>query len=468
MGMDTHALSEPCFISALEVLAANHVTTMIAADGGYTPTPVISHAILSHNRKNKENKADGIVITPSHNPPEDGGFKYNPPNGGPADTQITKWVEERANELMADGNKAVRRMLYEKALSADTTHKYDFVSPYVNDLADVLDLDIVARAGISLGVDPMGGSGVAYWEPIAEKYKLKLTLVNPQVDPTFGFMTLDKDGKVRMDCSSPYAMAGLLKLKDNFDLAFGNDPDADRHGIVTPDGGLMNPNHYLSVAIWYLFQYRKQWPKSAAVGKTLVSSSMIDRVAVHLNRKLYEVPVGFKWFVSVLLDGTCAFGGEESAGASFLRKDGVVWSTDKDGLILNLLAAEILAVTGKSPSQLYHGLIQQFGEPFYERLDAPANMAQKAVLSKLSPEQIAAKELAGEPIEARMTQAPGNNAQIGGLKIVTANGWFAARPSGTEEIYKIYTESFKGAEHLKQIQTEAKQIVADTFATAGV
>ncbi len=468
MGMDTHALSEPCFISALEVLAANKVETMIAADGGYTPTPVISHAILTHNRTIKKGVADGIVITPSHNPPEDGGFKYNPPNGGPADTQITQWVQARANALMADQNRAVQRIRYEKALLSTTTHKYDYISPYVADLATVIDLKSIASAGISIGVDPMGGSGVAYWAPIADAYGLKLTVVNPQVDPTFGFMTLDKDGKVRMDCSSAYAMAGLLKLKDQFDLAFGNDPDTDRHGIVTPDGGLMNPNHYLSVAIWYLFQHRSDWSKTAAVGKTLVSSSMIDRVAADLKRNLYEVPVGFKWFVTVLLDGTCAFGGEESAGASFLRKDGQPWSTDKDGIILNLLAAEILAKTGKTPSELYRGLTEKFGEPLYERIDAPANAAQKQILAKLSPDKIAAQELAGEPIQARLTEAPGNGAAIGGVKIVTRNGWFAARPSGTEEIYKIYTESFNGPEHLRQIQAEAQQIVSDTFAASRV
>ncbi len=468
MGKDTHALSEPCFISALEVLAANQVVTMIDGDGGFTPTPVISHAILSYNRSSRKGMADGIVITPSHNPPEDGGFKYNSTNGGPADTEITKWVQDRANELMANGNRGVLRVTYEKALNAGTTHKHDFITPYVEDLANVVDLAAVSQAGVSIGVDPMGGSGVAYWEPIAQRYKLNLTVVNPRIDPTFGFMTFDKDGKIRMDCSSPYAMAGLLKFKDQYDLAFGNDPDADRHGIVTPDGGLMNPNHYLSAAIWYLFQHRKEWSRGAAVGKTLVSSNMIDRVANHLKRDLYEVPVGFKWFVTVLLDGTCAFGGEESAGASFLRKNGQAWSTDKDGLILNLLAAEILAVTGKSPFAIYRGLTEQFGEPLYERMDAPASAAQKAVLSKLSPEKITAQELAGEPIDARLTAAPGNGAKIGGLKIVTQNGWFAARPSGTEEIYKIYTESFKGPEHLKQIQTEAQQIVADTFTAAGV
>lgn len=468
LGKDTHALSEPCFISALEVLAANQVKTMIAADNDYTPTPVISHAILSHNRTQGKSPADGIVITPSHNPPEDGGFKYNPPNGGPADTRITKWVQERANLIMSDGNKAVQRIIYEKALSKETTKRYDYVKPYVRNLEQVVDLDAVAKAGVSIGVDPMGGSAVNYWDPISDLYHLNLKVVNPYVDPTFGFMTMDKDGKIRMDCSSAYAMAGLLSLKDNFDIAFGNDPDADRHGIVTPDGGLMNPNHYLSVAIWYLFSHRKEWPDTAAVGKTLVSSSIIDRVAGHLKRNLYEVPVGFKWFVPVLLDGTCAFGGEESAGASFLRKDGLPWSTDKDGIILNLLAAEILAVTGKSPSALYRGLTKQFGAPLYERIDAPATTAQKAVLSKLAPEKISAKELAGEPIEKRLTTAPGNGADIGGLKIVTPNGWFAARPSGTEEIYKIYTESFKGPEHLARIQIEAKEIVAATFAAAGV
>ena len=468
IGKDTHALSEPCFISAVEVLAANQVTTMIAADGGYTPTPVISHAILTHNRRKSKGVADGIVITPSHNPPEDGGFKYNPPSGGPADTQITKWVQERANRLMSNKNKDVRRMVYEKALASSTTHKYDYVTPYVQDLAQVVDLDAVSKAGVSIGVDPMGGSAVNYWEPIRDHYGLNLTVVNLKVDPTFGFMTVDKDGKIRMDCSSAYAMAGLLNLKDNFDLAFGNDPDADRHGIVTPDGGLMNPNHYLSVAIEYLFSHRKEWHQTAAIGKTLVSSSMIDRVAGRLKRKLYEVPVGFKWFVSVLLNGTCAFGGEESAGASFLRKDGLPWSTDKDGIILNLLAAEIVAVTGKSPSLRYHDLTEEFGAPLYERIDAPAGAAQKRVLSQLTPEKIAAEELAGDPIKASLTTAPGNGVDIGGVKIITPNGWFAARPSGTEEIYKIYTESFKGPDHLARIQAEAKEIVAATFAAAGV
>ena len=468
IGKDTHALSEPCFISALEVLAANQVITMIAADGGYTPTPVISHAILTYNRRKSKGVADGIVITPSHNPPEDGGFKYNPPSGGPADAQITKWVQERANQLMSNKNKDVKRIIYEKALASPTINKYDYMTPYVQDLAQVVDLDAVSKAGVSIGVDPLGGSAVNYWEPIRDRYGLNLTVVNLKVDPTFGFMTIDKDGKIRMDCSSAYAMAGLLNLKDNFDLAFGNDPDADRHGIVTPDGGLMNPNHYLSVAIEYLFSHRKEWPQTAAIGKTLVSSSMIDRVADRLNRKLYEVPVGFKWFVSVLLDGTCAFGGEESAGASFLRKDGSPWSTDKDGIILNLLAAEMLAVTGKSPSLHYHDLTEEFGAPLYERIDAPAGAAQKRVLSQLSPQNIAAEELAGDPIKASLTAAPGNGAAIGGVKIITQNGWFAARPSGTEEIYKIYTESFKGPDHLALIQTEAKEIVAATFAAAGV
>jgi phosphoglucomutase len=377
-------------------------------------------------------------------------------------------VQERANQLMSNKNKDVKRIIYEKALASPTINKYDYMTPYVQDLAQVVDLDAVSKAGVSIGVDPLGGSAVNYWEPIRDRYGLNLTVVNLKVDPTFGFMTIDKDGKIRMDCSSAYAMAGLLNLKDNFDLAFGNDPDADRHGIVTPDGGLMNPNHYLSVAIEYLFSHRKEWPQTAAIGKTLVSSSMIDRVADRLNRKLYEVPVGFKWFVSVLLDGTCAFGGEESAGASFLRKDGSPWSTDKDGIILNLLAAEMLAVTGKSPSLHYHDLTEEFGAPLYERIDAPAGAAQKRVLSQLSPQNIAAEELAGDPIKASLTAAPGNGAAIGGVKIITQNGWFAARPSGTEEIYKIYTESFKGPDHLALIQTEAKEIVAATFAAAGV
>jgi phosphoglucomutase len=466
LGMDTHALSESCFVSALEVLAANGVETMIQPDGGYTPTPAISHAILVENRK-KAALADGIIITPSHNPPEDGGFKYNPPHGGPADTQVTRWVQDRANALLADANRNVQRMPIERALKAASTHQHDYVGPYVDDLCNVLDMEAIRSAGLKIGVDPMGGAGVGFWQPIAERYNFPLTVVNPRVDATFGFMTLDKDGKIRMDCSSPYAMARLVDLKDSFDIAFGNDPDADRHGIVTADAGLMNPNHYLAVAIGYLFGRRPAWRKDAAVGKTLVSSSMIDRIAAHLKKRLLEVPVGFKWFVPGLGDGSCGFGGEESAGASFLRKDGTAWTTDKDGILLNLLAAEIMAVTQRSPGELYRSYASRFGDPVYERIDAPATVAQKAVLSKLSPEMIAAATLAGEPILAKLTHAPGNRAPIGGLKDVTENGWFAARPSGTEEIYKIYAESFKGWEHLKQIQQEAQAMVSAAFAAAG-
>ncbi len=463
VGMDTHALSEPAFCTALEVLAANGVETFIQAGRGYTPTPVISHAILTYNRGRTPGLADGIVITPSHNPPEDGGFKYNPPEGGPADTETTGWIQDRANEILRGGLRHVRRVPFERALRADTTHEYDYVMPYVDDLANVLDMRTIAEARLKVGVDPLGGAGVAYWDPIAERYGLDLAVVNRRVDPTFSFMTVDWDGKVRMDCSSPYAMAGLIGLKDQFDVAFGNDPDYDRHGIVTPGAGLMNPNHYLAVAIWYLFQHRPNWSRDAAVGKTLVSSSMIDRVAQSIGRKLCEVPVGFKWFVDGLLDGSYGFGGEESAGASFLRKDGTVWTTDKDGIILDLLAAEIAAVTGRDPGEHYQVLEARFGSPVYERTDAPANDAQKAVLKGLSPEMVEADRLAGEPILAKLTRAPGNGAPIGGLKVVTENGWFAARPSGTEAVYKVYAESFKGAEHLRQIQREAQAIVAAAF-----
>lgn len=466
LGMDTHALSEACFVTALEVLAANGVETMIQPDGGYTPTPVISHAILVENRKNTA-LADGIIITPSHNPPEDGGFKYNPPHGGPADTLVTRWVQDRANALLKDANRKVKRMPIERALKAATTHLHDFVGPYVDDLCNVLDMQAIRSAGLKIGVDPLGGSGVGFWQPIAEKYNLSITVVNPRVDATFGFMTLDKDGKIRMDCSSPYAMARLVDIKDSFDIAFGNDPDADRHGIVAPDTGLMNPNHYLAVAIGYLFSYRPDWRKEAAVGKTLVSSSMIDRICSHLNKPLLEVPVGFKWFVPGLGDGSCGFGGEESAGASFLRFNGTAWTTDKDGILMNLLAAEIMAKTESSPGELYRGYTRKFGDPVYERMDAPATAAQKAILSKLSPDMITAATLAGDPILAKLTHAPGNREPISGLKVVTQNGWFAARPSGTEEIYKIYTESFKGWEHLKKIQEEAQAIVSATFAAAG-
>lgn len=468
LGIDTHALSEPSSATALEVLAANGIDVMIQEDLGYTPTPVISHAILVYNRGRSTAPADGIVITPSHNPPEDGGFKYNPPRGGPADTQITRWVEERANELLKAGNNGVKRILYEKALTASTTHRHDYIRPYLEDLRNIIEMEAIRSAGLRIGVDPMGGAAVEFWQPMAEMYGLDIHVVNPAVDPTFGFMTVDKDGKIRMDCSSPYAMAGLIRLKDQYDIAFGNDPDCDRHGIVTRSVGLMNPNHYLSVAIWYLFQNRPGWSRDAAVGKTLVSSSMIDRVAGHLGRRLSEVPVGFKWFVEGLIDGSYGFGGEESAGASFLRKDGTVWTTDKDGMIMDLLAAEITARTGRDPGEHYRELTEKFGSPIYERIDAVASMEQKAVLSKLSPDMITASTLAGEEILASLTKAPGNGASIGGLKVVTKNGWFAARPSGTEDIYKVYTESFKGKEHLRQIQEEALAIVSSTFAAAGV
>lgn len=468
IGMDTHALSEAAFTTALEVLAANGVELRIQEGGGYTPTPVISHAILTHNANGRGGRADGVVITPSHNPPEDGGFKYNPPTGGPAGTETTKRIQDRANEILVDGLKDVRRTTVGRARAADTTREVDFVHPYVNDLAAVVDVEAVAGSGLKIGADPMGGSGVAFWAPIAERYGIDIEVVNPAVDPTFGFMTVDKDGKIRMDCSSPYAMASLIELKDRFDVAFGNDSDFDRHGIVTKSGGLMNPNHYLSVAVDYLFRRRPDWPKGAAVGKTLVSSSMIDRVAGRLDRRLAEVPVGFKWFVNGLIDGSYGFGGEESAGASFLRMDGRVWTTDKDGIIMDLLAAEITAVTGRDPSEHYRALENRFGSPVYERIDAPATRDQKTVLKDLTPDQVDAEELAGEPIRAKLTRAPGNDAPIGGLKVVTENGWFAARPSGTEDVYKIYTESFRGEEHLKQIQEEAQSIVQNAFREAGL
>lgn len=468
LGMDTHALSEPAMMSAVEVFAANEATIVLQAGRGYTPTPVISHAILTFNRGRSGGLADGVVITPSHNPPDDGGFKYNPPEGGPADTATTHAVQNRANAILRDGLREVVRMPFARALKADGTVMRDYVMPYVNDLDAVVDLAAVATAGLKIGVDPMGGAAVAYWEPIAERYGLDITVVNPIVDPTFSFMTLDKDGKIRMDCSSPYAMAGLIGLKDQFDIAFGNDPDVDRHGIVTPSAGLLNPNHYLAVAISYLFQNRPGWRADAAVGKTLVSSSMIDRVTASLGRRLAEVPVGFKYFVDGLLDGSYGFGGEESAGASFLRKDGTVWTTDKDGIIMDLLAAEITATTGRDPGQHYAALEAEFGRSVYQRLDAPANTAQRKALANLSPEMVHATELAGEPIEAKLTRAPGNNAPIGGLKVVTQSGWFAARPSGTEEIYKIYAESFAGQEHLKRIQSEAQAIVSAAFKAAGL
>ena len=468
IGFDTHALSEPAFISAVEVLAANGVETMIAKDMNYTPTPGISHAILSYNKNRLQGLADGIVITPSHNPPDNGGIKYNPPNGGPADTDITKWVADRANELLKSGNKDVKRLPYEKALKANNVREFDFISPYVNDLNNIIDMDVIKSAGLKLGADALGGAGLGYWMPIAEKYGLNIEMLNGYPDPTFSFMNVDGDGKIRMDCSSPYAMAGLIDLKDKYDLAFGNDADFDRHGIVTKSVGLMNPNHYLSVAISYLFQDRRGWRKDAAIGKTLVSSSMIDRVAASLGKRLAEVPVGFKWFVDGLLDGSFGFGGEESAGASFLKKDGTVWTTDKDGIILCLLAAEVTAKTGRDPGELYQDLTAKFGAPVYSRMDAVANLAQKAVLSKLSPNQVTAAVLAGEKITGKLTKAPSNNVDIGGLKVCTENGWFAARPSGTEDVYKIYAESFKGTAHLQQIQEEAAQIVNHTFEVAGV
>ncbi len=472
LGMDTHALSEPAWITAVEVFAANEVELVVDQARGYTPTPVISHAILTHNRRQGAAQADGVVITPSHNPPEDGGFKYNPPEGGPADTATTRAIQQRANEILADGLREVRRLPFSRAMAASTTHRHDYITPYVADLDQIIDMEAIAQAGLQIGVDPMGGAGLAYWDPIAERYGLQIEVVNRAVDPTFSFMTVDWDGKIRMDCSSPYAMASLIQLKDRFDIAFGNDPDYDRHGIVTPSVGLMNPNHYLAVAIWYLFQNRPQWPAAPrglpAVGKTVVSSSMIDRVAQHLGLGLVEVPVGFKWFVDGLLDGRYGFGGEESAGASFLRKDGTVWTTDKDGFIMDLLAAEITARTGRDPGQHYQELEKQFGSPVYERLDAPATPAQKQALANLTPEMVTATHLAGDPIVARLTHAPGNGAPIGGLKVVTENGWFAARPSGTEDIYKIYVESFKGPEHLEQLKAEAQEIVQSAFRAAGL
>jgi phosphoglucomutase len=464
MGKDTHALSVPAEKTALQVFAANGVTVMIDEDNGYTPTPVISHAILSYNRNRTEGFADGVVITPSHNPPDNGGFKYNPPNGGPADTDATGWIANRANDLLAHGNRDVRLVGYADAVKAKTSLRHDYMTPYINDLENVIDMRSISRAGLKICVDAMGGSGLRYWQAIAEKYDLEFTIRNDSVDYTFSFMTVDRDGKVRMDCSSPYAMASLVALKDDYDIAFGNDPDYDRHGIVTRSAGLMNPNHYLSVAISYLFSHRESWQKEAAIGKTLVSSSMIDRVATDLQRSLKEVPVGFKWFVDGLLDGSYGFGGEESAGASFLRKDGTVWSTDKDGIILCLLACEILAVTGKDPGQHYMELVARFGDPVYERIDAPANREEKAKLAALSPESVSAETLAGETITSKLTHAPANGAAIGGLKVCTENGWFAARPSGTEDVYKIYAESFKGEEHLRQIQAEARQIVKSALA----
>jgi phosphoglucomutase len=469
LAKDTHALSEPAFATALEVLAGNGVEVLIDQELGYTPTPALSHAILGHNRAQgaplAAGLADGIVITPSHNPPEDGGLKYNPPNGGPADIGITKWIEDRANAILAGGLRDVRRRSYTKALAASTTHRYDYVSAYVNDLASVVDMDAVRSARLSLGADALGGAGVAYWGRIAERYGLTLAVAHRYVDATFRFMTLDWDGNIRMDCSSPYAMAGLIAMKDKFDIAFACDTDHDRHGVVTRSAGLLNPNHYLCAAISYLFGNRPGWRADAGVGKTVVSSSLIDRVARHLGRRLMEVPVGFKWFVDGLLDGSLGFGGEESAGASLLRRDGTVWTSDKDGIVLGLVAAEMLARTGKDPGEIYRALTGEFGAPVYERIDAPASPEQMAVLARLSPEQVSARELAGDPIEAMLTAAPGNGAPIGGLKVVTRRGWFAARPSGTEDVYKIYAESFAGEEHLRRIQQEARDVITRTLAS---
>jgi phosphoglucomutase len=463
LAKDTHALSEPAFASALEVLAANGIETMVDLDLGYTPTPALSHAILCHNHQGAR-KADGIVITPSHNPPVDGGFKYNPPHGGPADTTATKWIQDRANAILSTGMHEVRRDLYAQALAAGTTHRHDYVAEFVNDLDSVVDMDAIRGAGLNLCADALGGAGLAYWGRISERYSLPLTIHHAYADPTFRFMRLDWDGKIRMDCSSPYAMAGLIEHKDRFDLTFACDTDHDRHGIVTRSVGLLNPNHYLAVAISYLFRNRPGWRPDAAIGKTLVSSSMIDRVAADLGRRLVEVPVGFKWFVDGLLDGSLGFGGEESAGASFLRREGGAWSTDKDGIIMGLLAAEIMARTGKDPGEHYRALTWKFGAPVYERIDAPATPGQKEILLKLSPEQVKAHELAGEPIESMLTAAPGNGAPVGGLKVTTKNGWFAARPSGTEHVYKIYAESFLGEDHLRRIQREAQELISKTFA----
>ncbi|MFK4865379.1 phosphoglucomutase (alpha-D-glucose-1,6-bisphosphate-dependent) [Streptomyces sp. CSMPJR101] len=459
LGADTHALSEPARVTALEVFAANDVTVLIDQHDGYTPTPAVSHAILTYNRNRTSGLADGVVVTPSHNPPADGGFKYNPPSGGPAGSEATSWIQDRANEIIAGGLKDVRRIPYTRALAAPGTGRHDFLGAYVADLPQVLDLDAIRSAGVRIGADPLGGASVAYWGRIAEQHRLDLTVVNPLTDPTWRFMTLDWDGKIRMDCSSPYAMASLIERRDRFDIATGNDADADRHGIVTPDGGLMNPNHYLAVAISYLFSHREQWPAGAGIGKTLVSSGMIDRVAADVGRELVEVPVGFKWFVDGLSDGSLGFGGEESAGASFLRRDGSVWTTDKDGIILALLASEITAVTGRTPSEHYAGLTERFGSPAYARIDAPASREEKALLAKLSPQQVTADTLAGEPVTSVLTEAPGNGAALGGIKVSTANAWFAARPSGTEDVYKIYAESFQGPDHLRRVQEEAKSVV---------
>jgi phosphoglucomutase len=466
LGKDTHALSGPAQCDAIEVLAANGVETVIQADDGFTPTPTISRAILVYNRDHGARRADGVVVTPSHNPPADGGIKYNPPHGGPADTDVTGWIQDRANDLLGAGNAGVRRMSYDAAIQSASLLQEDLAGPYIEDLGNVVDMEAVRAAGLSIGVDPLGGAAVAYWPRIAAHYGLDLTVVNPRVDPTFGFMTLDHDGKIRMDCSSPYAMANLVKLKDRFDIAWGNDADADRHGIVTPSAGLMNPNHYLAVAIDYLIRHRSQWPATATVGKTLVSSAIIDRVVTALGRTVYEVPVGFKWFSPGLFAGMLCFGGEESAGASFLRRDGNVWTTDKDGLILGLLAAEIRAVTGKDPGEHYRALTERFGTPCYTRIDAPASPAQKAAFRKLLPEAVTATTLAGDPITDKLTRAPGNDADIGGLKVVSTGGWFAARPSGTENVYKLYAESFSDAAHLDAIVAQAQEILTQALGTS--
>jgi phosphoglucomutase len=466
LGADTHALSEPARVTALEVLAANGATVLIDSEDGYTPTPAVSHAILTYNQGRTEHLADGIVVTPSHNPPADGGFKYNPPNGGPAASDATTWIQDRANALIEAGLAEVRRIPYARALAVDTTRRYDFLTAYVDDLPSVLDLDAVRDAGIRIGADPLGGASVAYWGRIAERHRIDLTVVNPLADPTWRFMTLDWDGKIRMDCSSPHAMASLVEQRAAYAISTGNDADADRHGIVTPDGGLMNPNHYLAVAIDYLYTHREGWSAGTGIGKTLVSSSMIDRVAHDLGRTLVEVPVGFKWFVDGLYDGTLGFGGEESAGASFLRRDGRVWTTDKDGILLALLASEITAVTGSTPSQHYGQLTARFGDPAYARIDAPATREEKAVLAKLSPQQVKADTLAGEPVTAVLTEAPGNGAAIGGLKVCTDSAWFAARPSGTEDVYKVYAESFQGPGHLAQVQEEARALVSEALGGA--
>jgi phosphoglucomutase len=463
MGMDTHALSEPAHASALEVFAANGVTVRIQKGGGYTPTPVVSHAILCHNRGKGQATADGVVITPSHNPPEDGGFKYNPPHGGPAGTEVTRKIADRANAILADKCREVKRMPLDKAIRAETTQAVDFAAGYIADLAGIVDVKAIAASGLKLGVDPLGGAAVHYWAVLAQAHGIDLEVVNPVVDPTFAFMTLDRDGSIRMDCSSPFAMQGLIRLKDRFDIAFGNDTDVDRHGIVTPGRGLLNPNHYLAAAVWYLFQHRPRWKPAAAVGKTLVSTSVIDRVAAHLGLGLCEVPVGFKWFVDGLMSGELGFGGEESAGATFLRMDGTVWTTDKDGIVMDLLAAEMTAKTGRDPGRIYREIEEKLGVSFYERIDAPADARQKKILAALSPDMITATELAGEPITGIHTHAPGNRMPIGGLKVVTRNGWFAARPSGTKDIYKIYAESFKGEPHLRDIQEEAQAIVKAAF-----